>query len=175
VSNSALRPSTKHRSGVSTIQGALFLPSPPPTLIAIFPALFSSHSPFSLPFPSGVQPGLFFSGAKIWWICRTFLDAICARNHSNRSVGEGVPWHQSVVGFTEIARPEGPKSEARRVKRGGVLREGMFPSPLLRGLRSAVSSPNGVRGESPTTWRFGTFYIGLQNWCRFCQIRKSVT
>jgi len=43
-------------------------------------------------------------------------------------------------------RPEGLKSEARRANMGGVLMEGMFPSPPARGLRSAVSSPKGVRG-----------------------------
>jgi len=33
----------------------------------------------------------------------------------------------------------------------GVLGDGMFPSPLARGLGSRV------RREAPATWRFGTF------------------
>jgi len=39
----------------------------------------------------------------------------------------------NIVGSTEIARPEGPKSEARTAERDGVLGEGTFPSPLAMG------------------------------------------
>ena len=48
-------------------------------------------------------------------------------------------------GFTQMTRPEGPKSEARRAERGEVLGEGMFPSLL-------------ARESGGATWRFETFY-----------------
>jgi len=55
----------------------------------------------------------------------------------------------------EIARDEGLNSEARMVERGGILGQGMFPSPSARVWGSAaVSSPSRVRG---TTWRFRRF------------------
>jgi len=35
-------------------------------------------------------------------------------------------------------RPEGPKSEAQRAERGGVLGKGMFPSPPAMGSGGAL-------------------------------------
>ena len=68
-------------------------------------------------------------------------------------------------GSKEMARPKGEKSEARRAERGGVLVEGMFPSPSDMGLGSGVSSRSGVRGKAPATLQkapatlhFKTFY-----------------
>ena len=57
-----------------------------------------------------------------------------------------------------MARPEGSKSEAGRAEMGGVLGEGMFPSPPAGDLGISVSSLSGVRGEAPATWQFRKFY-----------------
>jgi len=54
----------------------------------------------------------------------------------------------------EMARPDGLNSKAQRVKRSGVLGTGCFPSHQLEGLRSAVSSPSGVRGKAAAIWQF---------------------
>jgi len=42
-------------------------------------------------------------------------------------------WRHSVyniLGSTEMVGPEGPKSDARRIERGGVLEQGIFPHQL---------------------------------------------
>jgi len=45
-----------------------------------------------------------------------------------------------------MAKPEGPKNQAGRAERGGVLGEAKFPSHQLGSSGSAVSSSRGVRG-----------------------------
>ena len=48
----------------------------------------------------------------------------------------------TLSGSMEMARAEGPKSEAPRAERGGVLgrgcQEGMFPSPQVTGSEGAL-------------------------------------
>jgi len=51
------------------------------------------------------------------------------------------------VGSTETARPKGPKSEAQKAEREGVLVEGMSPSPSARGLGERCKLPQWGPGD----------------------------
>jgi len=44
----------------------------------------------------------------------------------------------------------GPNSEARKTDRGRVLRERMFPSPLVRGQGEHCKPPQWGLGQSPS-------------------------
>jgi len=56
-------------------------------------------------------------------------------------------------------KPEGPKIKAEgREWRWGSGEGAATPSPPARSLRSAVSSPSGVRGRAPTAQRFSTIF-----------------
>jgi len=62
------------------------------------------------------------------------------------------------VGVHGNSEARSAKSEARKAESGRVLADGLFPSPSAKEWGSAVSSPSGVCGEAPATWRFKTFY-----------------
>jgi len=66
------------------------------------------------------------------------------------------------VGFTETAKPEGPKSKTRRTERDGVIGgKRCFPphqTTCIGAWGRAVSFPSGIRGKALATWRFRTFY-----------------
>jgi len=59
---------------------------------------------------------------------------------------------------------EGPKIEARRAERGGILGDGMFPSHQL-GIcgRGALKLPTGVWGEPLAAWQFRTFLANVSS------------
>jgi len=75
----------------------------------------------------------------------------------------------SMVGLHGNGKVQRAKQWSSKGPEGGVLGKGTFPSPPIRGLGSAVSSPTGVRGKVPVTWRLKKFYTPQsRSWCRFC-------